>query len=57
VTRKNLSNEQCDTRNDHPSCKSPRWREPELARWKALAEERRRNKYFKVKSREYDDNA
>jgi hypothetical protein len=44
-----------DTKHTHPSYKSPCWREPELARRKQLAAERRRNKYFKVESRAYDD--
>ncbi len=42
-------------RYPHPSYSSPRWREPELARRKQLAAERRRNKYFKIASRAYDD--
>ena len=40
---------------DHPSLKSPRWRESDLARRKSLDAERRRNKYFKVESRAYND--
>ncbi len=42
-------------KHTHPSYRSPRWREPELARRKSLDAERRRNKYFKVESRAYDD--